>query len=184
MPDSKITNLTLKTPLVAADEFIINDVAGGNLDKKVSGTQIRNYVRTGTDIGAMCEIGSAQSINNVTFTSVVFSSESYDTDTMHDNVTNNTRFTIKTAGKYIIVCNTGWDANAVGERICAFWLNGSQTPYYWDRRVSTDSSNGIFSFILNLAVNDYVELYVYHTKGTALNLTVGRLAIQKIDVGG
>ena len=41
MPDTKITNLTLKTPAAATDELVINDVAGGNADKKITVADLR-----------------------------------------------------------------------------------------------------------------------------------------------
>ena len=42
MVDTKVKDETLKDPLVATDEFYVNDVAGGNLDKKgtISGIRI------------------------------------------------------------------------------------------------------------------------------------------------
>ena len=36
MADTKITDLTEKTALVDSEEFVINDVAGGDADKKVT----------------------------------------------------------------------------------------------------------------------------------------------------
>lgn len=39
-----ITGQTLKSPLAATDEFIINDVAGGNVDKKTTTDDISDYV--------------------------------------------------------------------------------------------------------------------------------------------
>lgn len=42
------------------------------------------------------------SIPNATYTALQFNSEDFDTDNMHDNTTNNTRLTCKTAGIYLI----------------------------------------------------------------------------------
>src|SRR5262245_40483526 len=55
-----------------------------------------------------------QSINSGTNTTLNFDSERFDSDTIHDNVTNNSRLTCKTAGKYLICCNVRWASNATG----------------------------------------------------------------------
>ena len=44
MPNTKIKNLTPKTTIVASDEIIINDVAGGNADKKEGMDDIRTFM--------------------------------------------------------------------------------------------------------------------------------------------
>lgn len=44
MADSTIKNLTAKTTVVASDEIVINDVAGGNLDKKEGMDDIKTFM--------------------------------------------------------------------------------------------------------------------------------------------
>ena len=44
MADSKIKDLTPKTTVVATDELVINDVAGGNADKKEGLDDIRTFM--------------------------------------------------------------------------------------------------------------------------------------------
>ena len=44
MADTKIKDLTAKTTVVATDELVINDVAGGNLDKKEGLDDIRTFM--------------------------------------------------------------------------------------------------------------------------------------------
>ena len=54
MVDSKIKDLTTKSPVVATDQFVINDVVGGNIDKKVESSAIKTYVKDGmtsSDVG-------------------------------------------------------------------------------------------------------------------------------------
>ena len=54
MADSKIKDLTTKSPVVATDQFVINDVAGSNIDKKVEASAIKTYVKDGmisSDVG-------------------------------------------------------------------------------------------------------------------------------------
>ncbi len=44
MADTLIKDLTAKTTVVASDELCINDVAGGNLDKKEGMDDIKTYM--------------------------------------------------------------------------------------------------------------------------------------------
>lgn len=49
-------------------------------------------------------------------TAMNFSLERFDTDTIHDNTTNNGRLTATTAGKYLISLYVAWPGNVTGER--------------------------------------------------------------------
>jgi len=64
-----------------------------------------NSVKAATDYLAnppACRVyhNTTQSINDVTETTVAFNSERFDTDSMHNTVTNNSRITFNTAGLY------------------------------------------------------------------------------------
>jgi hypothetical protein len=89
-------------------------------------------------------------------------------------VTNNSRLTCKTAGKYQLTGQVSWAANATGYRYAGFRLNGGAT-YGTDTRmaVTTGSieTSQTTSTLLDLAVNDYVELIVLQNSGSALNVT-------------
>lgn len=58
MPDSKIVNLTEKTATQNTDEFVINDVGGGNVDKKVKLENI--HKRTVTTKSASATLTTAE----------------------------------------------------------------------------------------------------------------------------
>lgn len=113
----------------------------------------------------------AQSIAHNTVTALVFDTERFDTDTIHDPAVNNSRLTCKTAGKYLVYGNVGYAANATGERQLRISLNGvtlhggaQLTP------VSGNNTSVVVLAIVELAVNDYVQLEAYHTAGVALNV--------------
>jgi len=123
--------------------------------------------------GARVYNSANQSIANVTWTTVSFDSERYDTDAIHDTVTNNSRLTCVTAGKYIIIFSGLFAANATGSRGAAITLNG--TTYIANITVAKGQSNEAkwsVSTIYDLAVTDYVEARVYQSSGGNLNLTV------------
>lgn len=114
-----------------------------------------------------------QSIPNITYTALALNTERYDTDSIHDNVANNSRLTCKTAGKYLIVANIRIVAGgAAGARTLVIRLNGVTQI----GRTSISASNLTFlrsvSTIYDLAVDDYVEVEVYQNSGGALDVTV------------
>ena len=66
----------------------------------------------GSFVGCRIYKSAGQSIGT-TLTAVTFDTESFDTDTMHDNVTNNTRITFTTAGYYEVNAQISTSSNAV-----------------------------------------------------------------------
>jgi hypothetical protein len=115
---------------------------------------------------------TTQSIPHNTDTALAFNSERFDTDAIHDTVTNNSRLTAKTAGKYMITGHMEMDANATGVRTMHIMLNGTTVvAMQTGPGLSGNTAQMSVSTIYELAVNDYVELRVYQTSGGALNVT-------------
>jgi len=115
---------------------------------------------------------TAQSISNAVANGVGFDAERFDTDNIHDVVTNSTRLTCRTAGKYLIGCNIEWNPNATGERILWIYLNGG-TPIAEARGPNNGATavvGQIATVLQDMAVGDFVEIYVYQNSGGALNL--------------
>lgn len=84
-----------------------------------------------------------------------FAAENFDTDTMHDNVTNNTRITFTTAGKYWVGGNITCGSNSnFGARIR---LNGTTVLAQTLAGNSTTEGASV-STIYDFAASDYVEL--------------------------
>lgn len=126
-----------------------------------------------TSITARVTHNTTQSIADATDTALNFNTERYDTDTIHDTVTNNTRLTSKTGGTYSIIAQVGFAANATGIRQVKIVLNGAtSTPLALDLRPSAGAT---FQTRITaptkypLAVNDYVECFVYQDSGGSLN---------------
>lgn len=112
-----------------------------------------------------------QSIPNSSATAIAFNTETLDTDTMHDNSTNNTRLTCKTAGIYSIFAQARFASNATGDRILAIVLNGTTTLV--NQRVPAVNGNVTSLNVYteySLAVNDYVEATAFQNSGGALNV--------------
>jgi hypothetical protein len=113
---------------------------------------------------------AAQSIANNTLVALAFNSERYDNDTMHDNATNNSRLTAKTAGKYHIVGNVEFEANASNTRALIIRLNGATNISFLQVPPAAVATNLVISTTYSLSVGDYVELIAYQNSGGALNV--------------
>lgn len=127
-----------------------------------------NHVLAGE--GAKVYHSADQSVPHNTWTALAFDSERYDTDTIHDVTTNNSRLTCKTAGKYSIKANVTFAGNATGSR----WLRILIGPYLLaivnSLAVSTEYTCLSLSGDVNMAVDDYVELCALQSSGGALDV--------------
>lgn len=129
----------------------------------------------------MCRVfhNANQSVNDLTETTVAFNSERFDTDSMHDTVTNNSRITINTAGVYV-VSFTGQFANRSDyfRVYSTLRVNGSLPIAVG----MVSNQNGVaqnpmvfITTIYKFAVGDYVEARVFqdNNAGVASNLETG-----------
>lgn len=121
---------------------------------------------------------AAQSIAHNTATTLAFNSERYDTDTMHDNVTSNSRITIKTAGVYSLSTNIRWQSAAGNStRLVRILLNNATTIAETQIDGATGAIEMIASCDYKLAVSDFIETQVYQFQGGSLNIeAVGNLS--------
>jgi hypothetical protein len=98
-------------------------------------------------------------LENEEDTIIPFTLEHYDTDVIHDNSTNNTRLTCKTAGKYLIIANLYLDVQDVAYFYISILLSGvTEIASFLSRE---NPSEITISTIWDLAVDDYVELTIY-----------------------
>ena len=117
--------------------------------------------------GARVYHNVAQSIPPKVWTPLAFNSERYDTDTIHSTVTNNSRLTCKTAGKYVIIGNIKWAALPPASYMIIYLNDEIIIGYvgYW-----TSISELIVSTVYDLAVNDFMELKVYQGSDNAIDV--------------
>lgn len=111
------------------------------------------------------------SVANSANATLSFNSERFDTDNIHDTVTNNSRLTCKTAGKYYIQASVVFETNATGIRSIDLVINGvtsiGSTKVV---AINGDTVNLQVSAIYELAVNDYVTVTGYQNSGGDLNV--------------
>lgn len=117
---------------------------------------------------------TTQSIPNSTETTVAFNTELYDTDGMHDTVTNNSRITPQTAGKYEFKANIIFDANAGGDlRRASIRKNGTIIIAVSSHRDVSGSGDDAVVVSVDEDMNgttDYVEVLAFHDEGAPLDL--------------
>jgi hypothetical protein len=129
---------------------------------------------------------ASQSVTSSTYTNITWDSELIDTSSFHDNVTNNQRITVPTAGYYKFFIQLEYAANGTGERDIFYLLNatsGSGTIVYKGPGSSVDNFSHQTTFILNLAANDFVIAQTYQTSGGALNI-VNQCSFFQVDYLG
>jgi hypothetical protein len=123
----------------------------------------------------------AQPIPNNTATAVVWDVDGpgptfFDTDGMFD-IASPTRLTCNTAGKYLVTGSQEFSSiPPVGSRAVIFRVNGgsftatqSGVP---DPAVSPSVVSLTTSGLYDLAVGDYIEMYVYQNSGGSMDLPV------------
>jgi len=153
-----LTNKTLTSPTITGTGTM-------------SGGTITTPVIVKTPMAAVYK-AAAQSIPDVTVTTLTFDTERYDSDSMHSTSSNTGRMTINTAGVYLIHLTGYFASNATGFRNAYLLVNGAG-PYIMENKnaVNGDVTLINFSAELDLAVNDYVEVQLYQNSGGALNFT-------------
>ena len=155
------------------------DLKGGTTGQvlaKASGTDMDFSWTTpasgATFVGASAYRTSSQTISNATETALTFNDENYDTNSFHDNVTNNTRMTVPAgkAGKYLITAQTVFTNNDTGQRIVYVYVNSTLTSFTGPAIGGSASIDlGLTtSYVANLAVNDIVEVRAYQNSGGSL----------------
>lgn len=135
-------------------------------------------------IGAkVANTGPTQSITSGVLTKLAFDTEAspnFDSDTMHDTVTNNSRLTVVTPGKYTVIMN-GIITGAAGgtQRVGKFTVNN--TTDYGAFISGPLGGNTLYvsgSVTLDLAAADYVEFQYLQDSGGNLNITAQFSAIK------
>lgn len=109
---------------------------------------------------------------------LLFDSESYDTNDIHDTVTNNTRLTVPTGvTKVRIVAKSTFAPSTVGYRNLQIRKNGSATfDGYVSEQFDAVSDGSAFTIlnisspIITVSATDYFECTVFQTSGGALNV--------------
>lgn len=125
---------------------------------------------------------TTQIIPNASWTQILFDSENFDTDGIHDTVSNTGRLTCQTAGKYLWSFRVELDSGTSGARFLQVQRNNESLPgtvgAVWGG-VYQDAPSVAVSMVLStagcvdLAANDYLALLAYQSAGTAITVGAG-----------
>ena len=143
-----------------------------NADKlKVNGSIVREFR------GAYVTDSANQSLTTGVQASIDFNSESYDTDTIHDNATNNQRLTVPSGTTYARVsASVEYANNATGIRTVDIYVDNT-TRVSWQIEHSPASSDNTIvrtttDWILTSGVT-YFNVRAYQNSGGALDIVHG-----------
>lgn len=121
--------------------------------------------------GARVYHSANQSIPTGAWTTLIFDSERWDTDAIHDPITNNDRLTCKTAGRYLIAATIMFATNNVGSRgVAIYSSDGFYIAMVNANATQDDPHNFTISTIWDMSVGDYVILQVVQKSGAPLNI--------------
>lgn len=112
---------------------------------------------------------ATQSITVSTNTLVTFDQETFDTNTLHDNVTNNERIILNKVGAWLIFGGVEFTATSAGRYRIFLAKNGSTTTIN-DLTLSAAASNQtlqVMGIVASTAITDYMTLSAFFGSGTA-----------------
>jgi len=78
-----------------------------------------------TSYGCKAYRGAAQTLTNGNDTTINLTSEEFDDELMHDNSTNSSNIVLKRQGRWMIMGQVGFDANANGTRAAILLIDGT-----------------------------------------------------------
>ena len=121
--------------------------------------------------GAKAVMTVDQTLTTAAYTAVNWAAEEYDTDTYHDNSTNNDRLTVPEDGYYRIVSGVSFDSNSTGDRRARIRLNGA-TTLAQAREAAISGTGNKFCIVADvlLSEGDYVTIDVYQNSGGNLDM--------------
>lgn len=149
-------------------------MAGSRLVKRGS-AQIGGGGGSSSFVGARAYLSAAtQSIPHATATAVALAGESFDTDSLHSTVTENTKILLNRVGYWLVLGGIAYAAGATGERRVRLHRNGSlATQVTFAPSASLTLVSQVSDIIQATATTDYVELAAYQDSGGPLNIAGG-----------
>lgn len=141
-----------------------------------------------TFVGATVKRSTTFAVSTATWTDVQWDAEDFDTNTMHDNVTNPDRVTIAASqgGKYLVAFSVQFATNATGFRSGKIQINGADGSYPAHRAIANTAGDSIVlsgSGVITLAAGDIVRLQVHQTSGGNLNVNTDNSLLSVVKLG-
>ena len=170
-----IADGALSGALATASRMGLCPQGSGSSSDVLRGDMTFGAVVAGTIPSVRAKHSVNQTIPSGTPTILSFDSEDWDSEAIHSTVTNNSRLTCVTAGKYLVTAGVGWQSNSSGYRRLGVLRNGSVAwAYNHSTPISGASHYQQIRAQLSLSVGDYVTLEAYQTSGSSLTITGGQ----------
>ena len=140
-----------------------------------------------TFAGVRLRLSGSQSIPNTTDTVLNYTVENYDTDSYHDNSTNNSRITIPSgkAGYYLVFGTVNYSQVANGARVHEILYNNA-TTIARDESISNGGSVQVchsISSVYYMSVGDYIEHRLYQGSGGSLDALANHTQFGAVYLG-
>jgi hypothetical protein len=136
-----------------------------------------------TDISVSAYASGTVSVPDGGYFTVPFDLEYYDTDNIHDNVTDNGKFVAPDDGKYLVTAFVGFATNSTGIReVIMFDSTGRFFGQVITGASPVQETIMTTSAIIDLSAAQYISLVVTQNSGAPLDLYSGRkLQVQKLN---
>lgn len=187
MANKQIKDYSEESTIVSGDWFLVqkgttnvtSKVSSSNILPDDSVTDAKRPRMKFADVNH----STTQSINNNTWTSALFNTETLDPEGWHSTVTNTSRVTVAEAGLYSISGGFRIPSVATGNLVGGMLaVNGAQLL---DTGNSFGSATGAEHINVHtqivLAANDYVEMQALQVSGGSANIDDARLTVVKLS---
>jgi hypothetical protein len=120
-----------------------------------------------TFVGCRAYASNDQNVANSTNVIIGFNNENFDSNSFHDNSTNNSRMTIPAGygGKYQVFANLAYNGNTSGNRVVDILLNGSIVATSYSGASTTNAITCTINLAMDLAVADYIQVQTSQDSG-------------------
>lgn len=158
----------------------IHNPATGTVAPATWGDQVRDNDEFLIDPPACSVFNSAnQLLTSATATVLDADSENFDNDAMHSTVTNNSRVTATTAGRYLCIATVSFAANGTGQREIRFRTNGTTTfnGVTLPNAGGSDTWRCSATRQITLAASEYVEVIANQNSGSSVNCNLNEFVV-------
>jgi hypothetical protein len=168
MADKKISDFTAAATVASTDLLEI-ETAGGN-SRKITVANFKAHR------GALVKKSADQTgANYTTATAIAWDAEEYDTDSIHDNVTNNSRLTVPAGVPYVQLwasvtlanITTSLDMTLIIRKNGAVFIGRGATTIEAD---TTTPSATAMTAVVAVSPGDYFEAYLTITTDTTVDV--------------
>lgn len=141
-----------------------------------AGPAASNSFLTAVPVAALVQVTATTSLTSGAWTPIGFDGTTYDSDSQHSNVTNNTRFTCQVPGLYVAQCTAAFASNSANMRGSRILKNGASIVQGFTGFQQTATSDVCTVTCpltpFQLAVGDYLEGLAIQLSGGSLNTVI------------